>query len=148
MKYTTTSAGETLALAKKVADSLKGGEVIALSGDLGAGKTTFAKGLARALKIKKPVTSPTFVLMKIYPTKGKIKKLVHIDCYRLTGPQDIEAIGAPEYFNQSDTITVIEWPEKVKAALPKKTIVIKFKIEKNINKRIIIIQKYGKNKRD
>lgn len=101
-------------------------------GNLGAGKTIFTKGLALGLGIKKNITSPTFVLMKIYRVKSlNIKFLVHIDAYRIKSADDLTAIGANEYFNRTDTVTVIEWADKIKKILPKKTRLIKISINKN-----------------
>ncbi|OGY47176.1 MAG: tRNA (adenosine(37)-N6)-threonylcarbamoyltransferase complex ATPase subunit type 1 TsaE [Candidatus Buchananbacteria bacterium RIFCSPHIGHO2_02_FULL_38_8] len=142
MKYLTDSENQTIQLGKKIATKLKGGEVIGLVGNLGAGKTTLIKGIAKGLGIKKPITSPTFVLMKVYPTKGKIKKLIHIDCYRVKSAKEIEAIGATEYFGQKDTVIVIEWAEKIKSILSRQKIEINIKlIDKD--EREIIIKKYG-----
>lgn len=116
----TKSEKETIALGQKIASQLKGGEIIALIGELGSGKTTLIKGIAQGLGIKKIITSPSFVLMKIYPIKSKgIKQLVHIDCYRIKKPQEISAIGALEYFGQKDTVVVIEWADKIKKILPR-----------------------------
>ncbi|MCG2690967.1 tRNA (adenosine(37)-N6)-threonylcarbamoyltransferase complex ATPase subunit type 1 TsaE [Candidatus Parcubacteria bacterium] len=138
MGHITSSEKETFNFAKKFAKRLKGGEIIGLTGDLGAGKTVFAKGLAAGLGVKKNITSPTFVLMKVYQTKyPNIKYLIHIDAYRLKTPQDLIAIGAEEYFNRPDTVTVIEWADKIKKILPKKTKYIGI-INKDENKRIII----------
>ncbi|MEA1963254.1 MAG: tRNA (adenosine(37)-N6)-threonylcarbamoyltransferase complex ATPase subunit type 1 TsaE [Patescibacteria group bacterium] len=148
-KIITNSEQETFDWAKNFARELKGGEVIGLIGDLGAGKTVFAKGLAEGLGIKKTVNSPTFVIMKIYmvknaPARGwsasggksEIRNLAHIDAYRLKSEEDIIAIGADEYFARKDTITIIEWPENIKKCLPKKTIYVNICIKKE-NKRIL-----------
>ena len=129
MEKITNSEKETFDFAKNFAKKLKGGEVIGLVGDLGAGKTIFAKGLAAGLGIKQNITSPTFVLMKVYETpktqitnyKLPITTFVHIDIYRVKSPRDITAIGAEEYFNRPDTVTIIEWADKIKKILPKKT---------------------------
>ncbi|MDP3043657.1 MAG: tRNA (adenosine(37)-N6)-threonylcarbamoyltransferase complex ATPase subunit type 1 TsaE [bacterium] len=138
MGHITNSEKETFNFAKKFAKRLKGGKIIGLTGDLGAGKTVFAKGLAAGLGVKKNITSPTFVLMKVYQTKyPNIKYLIHIDAYRLKTPQDLIAIGAEEYFNRPDAVTVIEWADKIKKILPKKTKYIGI-INKDENKRIII----------
>jgi len=102
---------------------LKGGEIIGLSGELGGGKTTFVKGLAKGLGIKEIVASPTFVLIKDYG------KLVHIDLYRLLGKAEIESLGLSDYLGQKDKICVIEWAEKIKkwlAELPAKKIWVEF----------------------
>jgi len=135
----TNSEKQTFNLAKKFAKKLKGGEVIGLIGNLGAGKTIFAKGLAIGLGIKQTVNSPTFVLMKIYPVRhptSDIRHLIHIDAYRIKSGQDITAIGAEEYFNRSDVITIIEWADKIKQILPKKTRYINIK-NKGGDKRLI-----------
>lgn len=115
-----TSEAETSALAQKITTQLKGGDILALSGDLGAGKTTFTKGLAQALGITKTITSPTFAIMNVYqlPTpKNGIKTLVHIDAYRLESPDEILTIGAEDYLGEPDTLCVIEWPEKIQTVL-------------------------------
>jgi len=123
MKFFSTSEKQTLDFAKNFSKELTGGEIIGLIGDLGAGKTVFTKGLAAGLGVKKNISSPTFVLMKIYPVVNhqKIKLLVHIDAYRIKSAEDLIAIGANEYFKRSDAITVIEWADKIKKILPKKT---------------------------
>ncbi|MFH0951317.1 MAG: tRNA (adenosine(37)-N6)-threonylcarbamoyltransferase complex ATPase subunit type 1 TsaE [bacterium] len=127
MQKQTTSAQATQDLAQIMAGSFQGGEVLALSGDLGAGKTTFVQGLAKALGVTVNVNSPTFVLLKVYPAnKGAIKQLVHIDTYRLSGPDDLLAIGFQDYLNRPDTVMVIEWAEKIRQLLPNNTKDIKF----------------------
>ena len=139
MKYLTKSEKETFKLGQKLAAKLKGGEVVALTGELGAGKTIFTKGIAKGLGVKSIINSPTFVLMKVYPVKRKnIKQLIHIDCYRTTAAQQIADIGALEYFNDPQTATVIEWAEKIKVILPKQIIKIKIELRRE-NKRLITI---------
>ncbi len=115
MKHLTKTEKETYELGKKLSKSLRGGEVIGLIGDLGTGKTAFSKGIAAGLGVKNTVTSPTFVIMKIY--EGK-KKLVHIDAYRLTSYEDLRAIGIEDYLNRKDTVIVIEWADRLKGELP------------------------------
>jgi len=142
MKIITKSEKETFNLGKKIAKRLKGGEVLALTGELGAGKTVFAKGVAAGLGIKKIITSPTFVLMKIYnlpPTTYHLQpnKLVHLDCYRVKSPQEIIDIGATEYF-KPNAVTVIEWADKIKKILPKRTLKINFIIKRGDNREILI----------
>lgn len=138
MKKITKSKIETHAFAKNFAKQLKGGEIIGLIGKLGAGKTIFTKGIAQGLGIKNTVNSPTFVLIKIYdvPNHKTIKKLCHIDAYRINKPADIISIGVKEYFNRPDTITVIEWADKIKKILPKQTRYVNIK-NYSSNKRII-----------
>lgn len=93
--------------------------VVTLSGDLGAGKTTFAKGVARALGITEHVTSPTFVIMKIYDLEGQaFKRLVHIDAYRLKGMHHLKVLGWEELLADAGNLILIEWPEKIAGAVP------------------------------
>jgi len=135
---------ETIKIAYNIASKLSGGEVIALSGDLGSGKTTFAKGIAEALHVKEKITSPTFVLLKMYSAHlpkmaSNIKYLIHADCYRLKKVHDIESIGLEEYLHDINCVCVIEWAEKIKKFLGRDVIKIKF-IHTSKNKRKIIIK--------
>jgi tRNA threonylcarbamoyladenosine biosynthesis protein TsaE len=93
--------------------------LITLSGELGAGKTAFTKAIAAALGIEETVTSPTFVLEKIYdlPTSA-FKKLIHIDAYRLTSGSELDALGFNEVLKDSHSLVILEWPERVADALP------------------------------
>ncbi len=145
MKIITLSEKQTLALGKKIAKELKGGETIALVGELGAGKTIFTKGIADGLKIKKIITSPTFVLMKVYSIdlkkNNKIKTLCHIDAYRLNSGKDLIDIGINDYLGQKNTVTIIEWANQVEDILPINTIFVKIEVESDEKKRIISIKK-------
>ena len=105
MEYISKSAAETLDIAAAFASKLVGGDVVLLHGDLGAGKTTFTKGIARALGVKDVVTSPTFTIVKEY--EGERLALFHMDMYRLSG--DVTELGLEEYFKRKDGVTVIEW---------------------------------------
>jgi len=142
MEIITNSPGETKRQAFEFARSLKGGEVVALYGDLGAGKTTFTQGLAEALGIKQRLVSPTFVLYKKYrleqspQNKADLQILNHIDCYRLGEPANLTAFDTEEIFNDPTAVTVIEWPERIGKLLPKEAIKIKF-VALDENKRQI-----------
>lgn len=105
MKYLVGSVKETYSVAKKVAKTLLGGENIILNGDLGAGKTTFTKGLALALGIKDTITSPTFTFMKSY--EGKFS-LYHFDMYRVESEDELYELGLNDYLCAGG-ICVIEW---------------------------------------
>jgi tRNA threonylcarbamoyladenosine biosynthesis protein TsaE len=119
MTHQSFSIHQTKKIAAGITADLGNVNVIALSGDLGSGKTHFTKGVAEYLGIKNEITSPTFVLMKVYETKDKkFKRLVHIDAYRLTSADELEALGVDEYFADPATLTVIEWAEKIKNLLP------------------------------
>jgi tRNA threonylcarbamoyladenosine biosynthesis protein TsaE len=144
MKYISRNETDTQKLAKKISKTLRGGEIILLSGDLGAGKTAFVKGLAKALSITDIVKSPTFNLMKCYSLPKRhalnaIRHLCHIDAYRLTNAADLLDIGAEEYLGQPNVITAIEWPEQVKniEKLSGKIIKIKIFHGKSENERTI-----------
>jgi len=130
---------DTYKIAADIASQLRGGEIIALEGDLGAGKTNFTKGLAKAFNIKKHITSPTFVLMKMYEVKSqksKVNKLIHVDAYRLDEPQELFYLGIEEYLNNPETIVVIEWADKIKEYLRKFENIIWIKIELNEKDRL------------
>jgi len=145
MNIITLSEKQTLDLGKKIAKELKGGETIALIGELGAGKTIFTKGIADGLRIKKIITSPTFVLMKVYPIdlkkNNKIKTLCHIDAYRLNSGKDLIDIGINDYLGQKNTVTIIEWADQIEDILPINTIFVKIEVESNGRKRVISIKK-------
>lgn len=96
--------------------------LVTLSGELGAGKTTFTQALARALGITEHVTSPTFVLEKVYELEGqKFTRLVHIDAYRLDGGSALTPLGWEDLIENPENLIVLEWPERVADALPTPT---------------------------
>jgi tRNA threonylcarbamoyladenosine biosynthesis protein TsaE len=133
MEYISKSEKETYSIAAKLAKKTRGGDIFALQGDLGSGKTTFTKGFARELGVLRDVTSPTFVIVKNYPlhlVKGKkptADYLIHADCYRLSSAEDAEAVGLSDYFQDKNVISLLEWPENIKKLLPKRAIHINFK---------------------
>jgi tRNA threonylcarbamoyladenosine biosynthesis protein TsaE len=108
-------AAATEAAGRAIAPLLKPGMVVTLSGDLGAGKTTFVRGVLRGLDISGPVKSPTYTLVEPYAVSSLY--LYHFDFYRLRDPQEWEAAGFREYFGKQ-SICLIEWPERVRALLP------------------------------
>jgi tRNA threonylcarbamoyladenosine biosynthesis protein TsaE len=123
-------------LAKKVAKSLKGGETLALIGNLGAGKTTFTKLLLKASGIRKNITSPTFVLM--LPYHNKEYTFYHIDLYRTNHYKEVEALGVLDLWNEAGNVFIIEWADKIKKHLPKNTIYFNFKITHDQTRKITI----------
>ncbi|MDB5290850.1 MAG: hypothetical protein JWL69_2091 [Phycisphaerales bacterium] len=111
------SPAQTQKIAGELARSLKGGECIALTGDLGAGKTQFVRGLLRGLGgVPRSVSSPTFMLLNVYET-GRLT-VYHLDAYRVAGPEDFEAIGFTELLEQGGVV-VVEWASRVSELLPK-----------------------------
>lgn len=133
-------------MGERIANNLKGGETLFLTGDLGSGKTTFIQGLARSLGIEKRVISPTFILMRKYDIpllhqpKG-INNFYHIDLYRLEGKVESELrnIGVEDIWGKKENIVAIEWAEKATGIYPKGTIWIKFELVGK-NKRKISIK--------
>lgn len=115
MKTITNSETETLLLGESLSRELKKGDTVLLGGGLGAGKTTFTKGLARGLGITDEIVSPTFTLMIEY---GGDFKLRHMDCYRLKSGEEAEFAGLMEYIGAADGISVIEWYENIRDILP------------------------------
>ena len=129
------TAQETMDLGAKIVQFAKSGSVFCLTGDLGAGKTTLVRGVAKALEIKSIVQSPTFNIMKIY-FDGK-KPLIHIDAYRLA---DVNTdIGLDEYIGYETGLTVIEWPEFIQELIPETATTIRITNKGDSNREIVII---------
>lgn len=130
---------EMRAFALEMAVTLKNsGTVIAMEGDLGAGKTTFTQAFAAALGVKKPVTSPTFTLVCEYPLEDG-SRLVHMDLYRLKSSSDLDALGFDEYLLAGD-LMCIEWPDRAFDALPENTLHMKIALVPNEpGKRVITL---------
>jgi tRNA threonylcarbamoyladenosine biosynthesis protein TsaE len=136
-KIETNSSEQTTQFAEKLAALLRPGDVIALEGDLGAGKTTFTKGLAKGLEIKKTVNSPTFTIIKEY--HGRLP-LYHMDVYRVENA--FEDLGFDEYF-EGDGVTVVEWAHLIEDQLPKERLTI-YLYHEDIDNRKIILNPLGK----
>ncbi len=129
------SAEQTQAVAASLARRLPAGSVLALHGDLGAGKTCFVQGLASGLHVQQPVSSPTYTLVHEY---GGDVPLYHIDLYRLQGAEDALDMGLDEYMEGAG-ITAIEWPERAASALPAETVHIRLEHGEAENQRRIIM---------
>lgn len=133
MQLHSTTGDELRAIAHDFARALRPGAqatVVALSGDLGAGKTTFAQGVAQALGVGETVQSPTFVIEKVYQLDAQpFACLIHIDAYRLKGPRELDILGWKELLAEPRTLILIEWPEMVPGALPDGAIRIRFDID-------------------
>ncbi|HUV42586.1 MAG TPA: tRNA (adenosine(37)-N6)-threonylcarbamoyltransferase complex ATPase subunit type 1 TsaE [Patescibacteria group bacterium] len=124
MEIITKSASETQKLGKRIAVDLKPGDILALYGELGSGKTTFIQGLAQGLGIRKRVLSPTFIFIRQYPLpkKSGLRIFHHIDLYRINNESEAEGLGLKEIFADQEGISVIEWADRIKEVLPKKRI--------------------------
>ncbi|WP_066074403.1 tRNA (adenosine(37)-N6)-threonylcarbamoyltransferase complex ATPase subunit type 1 TsaE [Neobacillus soli] len=132
LELKTTNSEETSQFAARLAAFLKPGDVIALEGDLGAGKTTFTKGLAKGLEIKRTVNSPTFTIIKEY--KGKLP-LYHMDVYRVA--DSFEDLGFDEYFD-GEGVTVVEWAHLIEEQLPQERLTIFLYREEEDQRRMVL----------
>ena len=126
------SPEDTLKFGERYAKKLKGGDVVLLDGEMGAGKTVFAKGVAKGLGIEEEVLSPTYAYMNDYGGR-----LYHFDCYRLKSGEQAEGLGLCDYF-YSDGVCLIEWAENISSVLPEK--VKRVQIEKTDGGRKIIYE--------
>lgn len=128
MEVLTHSPRETQKLGEKISADLKLGDILALYGELGSGKTTFIQGLARGLGIKKRVISPTFVFIRQYPVAGHRSPVTfyHVDLYRINEVTEAKGLGLEEMFADKTAIVVIEWADRIKEILPKRRIDIYF----------------------
>jgi len=126
-------------LGKKTAADLKGGETLALTGELGSGKTTFVQGLAEGLGVKGRIISPTFILMRKY-LASKLD-FYHIDFYRLEDglENEVKNLGIDDTWGKKDNVVAIEWAEKIKKSIPENAIWIKFE-NRGENERKILIK--------
>ena len=133
MRYTSHNPTETNALARDVAGQVMAkmpdvnhAMVVALIGDLGAGKTTFAQGFARALGVREQLKSPTFTLMHRYAVPASEHTLWHLDCYRLDDEKDLVNLDLASVFADPRNIVLIEWPEKALSIFPKEHVELRF----------------------
>ncbi|MQR84445.1 tRNA (adenosine(37)-N6)-threonylcarbamoyltransferase complex ATPase subunit type 1 TsaE [Bacillus megaterium] len=131
--FMSTSPDETNQLAARLATLLEAGDVLLLEGDLGAGKTTFTKSLAKGLGIERNVNSPTFTIIKEYKS-GRLP-LYHMDVYRLGN--EFEDLGFDEYF-EGDGVTVVEWAHLIEEQLPNEYIQIKIYHENETTRKILV----------
>lgn len=145
MEVITHDFEETRKLGKGLAEKLKGGEVIALHGDLGSGKTTFMQGLATGLGITRNIISPTFIIMRTY-TVGKsepgtgIGTLYHLDLYRIQTEAEAIDLGLSDLMEQPENIVAIEWPDQIENLLPEKAIHVYFEYLEEDKRKIRIQQ--------
>ncbi|MCI1982168.1 MAG: tRNA (adenosine(37)-N6)-threonylcarbamoyltransferase complex ATPase subunit type 1 TsaE [Oscillospiraceae bacterium] len=135
-KFTTVSPEETEALGEKIGAGLKGGEVLALFGGMGAGKTALTRGIARGLGIPQGVSSPTFALVHEY--HGRLA-LYHFDMYRVESWDDLYSTGFFDYLGTGGVL-VVEWSENIENALPESAVRICFQRGKSDNERIITVE--------
>lgn len=146
LEETAESAGQLLTEIKEQAGSLDKASVLALSGNLGAGKTTWVQKLAAHLGVVDQVNSPTFVLRKRYPLTDEVfKDLVHFDAYRLHSAQELADLGWREDTARADRLICVEWPERVREILPKEVWWLRFEVSDQ-NSRLIRVSKGRKDR--
>lgn len=158
MTFDSKSAEETQEFGKSFASQLKPGDVVALYGELGSGKTTFVQGLAKGLGIARRIISPTFIIVRTYglfnysssdpPAGGESRSssrqartinFYHIDLYRVENEKDLESVGIKEILHDQDAIVAIEWAEKMGSLLPKKRLEVYCKYLGNNVREILTI---------
>ncbi len=137
MEYVTHSPEETRALGGRLADALRGGEVVAFTGDLGAGKTAFVSGMAEALGVEDRVTSPTFTIVNEY--EGGRLPLFHFDMYRLGSADELFHIGWEDYLARNG-VCAVEWSENVAEAIEPDAIRVSIRRGEDDNSRVIVIE--------
>ncbi len=144
-KFITKSSQETQQVAQDLAVHIlqQGPQaqavVLALSGDLGAGKTTFTQGFAQGLGITEKVLSPTFVVMKKFRVpSSEFRWFYHIDCYRMENEADMKELGLQEIFQNPENIVLVEWPERIKNILPLDVVRIAFTHGSQDEREIVI----------
>ena len=130
------SAEQTMRLGARLGTFLEPGDVICLSGDMGAGKTVFAAGIGKGWGAIPALTSPTFSLVHVHRRSKDKLKLYHLDCYRLSSVLDAESIGVDDILSNV-SIAVFEWPEHIQEALPNERLWIEFRILENSQRNIV-----------
>ena len=137
--YETNGPEETMRTGRMLGESAAPGQVYALVGDLGVGKTVFTKGFAEGLGIEEPVNSPTFTILQIYE-EGRLP-LYHFDVYRIEEPEEMEEIGLDEYID-GDGVCLIEWAGRIEELLPEDVIVVFIEqdLEKGLDYRRITVR--------
>jgi len=144
-KYFTNSPGETKKIGQLLAEKIlkskpkKGAQVLALKGDLGGGKTTFLKGFAKGLKVRKKILSPTFLIFKKFKIRNKdFKNFYHFDCYRIQKPKEILELDFKKIISEPQNIVAVEWAERIKKILPQNIIWIFFGFLNKKKRKVLI----------
>jgi len=146
LEITTQSPKETQNIARLFVKELmrfnlvrNGALVVALEGDLGGGKTTFAQGFAKGLGIREKILSPTFVIMRIFNMrKSDFRKFVHIDAYRLKDAKELQTLGWKDILKERHAIVLVEWADRVRRALPEEYIRIQFEFVDEKTRKIVL----------
>lgn len=140
-EYTTKSEGETIKLGEEFAKKLNASDVVFLTGDLGSGKTTFTKGVARGLGVTTRIISPTFVLLRTHKTNNKfsqIQKIYHMDLYRLNSEEELKGVDLQDFLQDPQGLMLVEWPNLSQNLVKKNVWKVNFKIYYGDNRKITI----------
>jgi tRNA threonylcarbamoyladenosine biosynthesis protein TsaE len=136
------SEEQTQRLGVRLGGLLQPGDVICLSGDMGAGKTAFAVGIGKGWGASTPLTSPTFNLIHEHRRESDGMRLFHLDCYRLRGPSDAESIGLDDVLSAQGAV-ILEWPENISAVLPKERLWVELRVLE-MTRRNFVMEGAGK----
>jgi tRNA threonylcarbamoyladenosine biosynthesis protein TsaE len=139
LRTETGSADDTLEVARAIGSLLRPGDLVVLAGDLGSGKTTFAKGIGRALAVAEPVVSPTFTIVRQYA--GRLP-LVHVDVYRLDHLQELHDLGLEELID-GEAVTLVEWGDVVTAYLPSDRLEVRLEAGGDDDERVVTVLPRG-----
>ncbi|MGB1285473.1 MAG: tRNA (adenosine(37)-N6)-threonylcarbamoyltransferase complex ATPase subunit type 1 TsaE [Aggregatilineales bacterium] len=131
------SAEQTGRLGHRLGTLLSAGDVVCLSGDMGAGKTVFSGGVGRGWGAIHPLTSPTYNLVHQHQRRKDKQRLYHLDCYRLNGPEDADSIGLDDML-ESDGIIVLEWAERLKPVLPRECLWIHIRVMEETRRNFVM----------
>jgi tRNA threonylcarbamoyladenosine biosynthesis protein TsaE len=137
----TRSTEETLELAATIGELLRAGDVLSLVGDLGAGKTVFARGVARTLGVTEPVVSPSFTIVREYD--GRMP-LVHVDVYRIDTVQELHDLGFEELV-RDDAVTLVEWGDMIDGLLPRDRLDVRLALGATDDERVVEIEGHGRS---
>jgi tRNA threonylcarbamoyladenosine biosynthesis protein TsaE len=140
-RVVTRSTDETLALARSVGELLRPGDVVSLAGDLGTGKTVFARGVARALGVPDPIVSPSFTIVREY--EGRLP-VVHVDVYRIDTIQELHDLGFEEVV-RDDAVTLVEWGDVIDGMLPSDRLDVRLVAGVDDDARVIEIEGHGRS---
>lgn len=140
MEIISHSEAETQNIARELASALPCGRVVALRGDLGAGKTAFSSGVLAMLGATGPFPSPTFVIMHRYelanPSPQGIRRIYHIDAYRINDPDDLSRLGFEEWITDPEGLVLLEWPERVENILPENVVTVSLEAVSETERKI------------
>lgn len=135
-EFVSRSREETVAIAEKLASEVKRGDVLLLEGEMGAGKTVFAKGFAKGLGVTEEVTSPTYAYMNEY--EGRAVMLYHYDCYRIESAAQAEGLGLADYFDMGG-VCLVEWPQNIASILPERCTHVRIEKQSETERRITVL---------